>query len=60
MPKYGSPFICDALLISWGLVEQLMRLNGNNTRSVKPAAYNAGQNRFPGRAKWCPTVAEII
>src|SRR5688572_403819 len=31
--------------------------NGDNTRSVNPAAYSAGQKRFPGRAKWWPTAA---
>src|SRR5262249_40036313 len=32
--------------------------SGRSTRSVKPAAYSAGQNRFPGRAKWYPVAAE--
>ena len=25
---------------------------------MNPDRYNAGQNRFPGRAKWCPVAAE--
>ena len=25
---------------------------------MNPAAYSAGQNRFPGRAKWYPVAAE--
>src|SRR5215467_1807644 len=32
--------------------------SGRSTRLVKPAAYSAGQNRFPGRAKWYPVAAE--
>ena len=32
--------------------------NGDRSRSVKPAECIAGQKRFPGRAKWCPTAAE--
>src|SRR5437773_9660908 len=28
-------------------------------RGVKPARCSAGQKRLPGRAKWCPTRAEV-
>src|SRR5436309_15201287 len=28
-------------------------------RGVNPARCSAGQNRFPGRAKWCPTRADV-
>ena len=31
---------------------------GANRRGVNPAACSAGQNRFPGRAKWWPVKAE--
>jgi hypothetical protein len=32
--------------------------NGESRRGVKPESSSAGQNRLPGRAKWCPTAAE--
>ena len=32
--------------------------NGLRVRCVNPAALRAGQNRFPGRAKWWPIAAE--
>src|SRR3954449_6326510 len=35
-----------------------MSSSGARRRGVKPAAYRAGQNRFPGRAKWWPRAAE--
>ena len=31
---------------------------GRSSRGVNPAACSTGQNRLPGRAKWCPVAAE--